>query len=81
MYNRSSSNTANKTPQTLNVHYHENYASGYVVTDRVGVGDAVVYEMLVGVTTDVSTDFLSPPLDGILGLAFNQGEPSTYLNP
>jgi hypothetical protein len=60
-------------------------ASGYVVTEAVNIGGAIVEAMPIGVATHLSTYLTNVAgFDGILGLAFTHGNSSKsafYPNP
>ena len=65
--------------QKFHVDYSTPGASGYVVTDTVNIGGAIVTHMPVGVATKVGDFLVGSRQDGILGLAFKHGNSSKYI--
>ena len=55
-------------------------ASGYVATDDVNIGGAVVNKMPIGVATKVGPYFTARSEDGIIGLGFKYGNSSKSIN-
>ncbi len=62
--------------QKFRINYATPGASGFVCTDKVNIGGAVVDHMAIGVSTNISKYFQHGSEDGILGLGFQHGNSS-----
>lgn len=66
--------------EKFHIDYSVPGASGYVATDDVNIGGAVVNKMPVGVATKIGPYFTGRSEDGIIGLGFKYGNSSKYFS-
>jgi len=68
-FDGSTSSTYQKNGQSFEIQYGTGSCSGYIATDKVCLGDLCVNNGF-GVATNLAAFFADQPMDGILGLAF-----------
>jgi hypothetical protein len=71
LFDGSKSSSYKKDGQSFQIQYGTGSCSGYIATDKVCMGDLCVNNGF-GVATNLASFFADQPLDGILGLGFQQ---------
>jgi len=64
------STTATQSTSQFAISYGTGNVAGFLVQDNVKFGSQAIQKQTFGQTTFESADFLNPPFDGILGMAF-----------
>ena len=77
LFGRADSNTLQTTGKTFTLAYGTGTVSGSAAYDNVDFGDFAV-NVSFGLASDVSNDFLSYPMDGILGLGRPNSDEGRY---
>ncbi|KAF2642404.1 acid protease [Massarina eburnea CBS 473.64] len=67
-FGKGDSKTIKTDPKTFSVTYGTGSVSGTTASDTLHIGNSLSTSMSFGVATNVSSEFLSYPMDGIIGL-------------
>ena len=77
VFGRADSSTLQTTDKTFSLAYGTGTVSGSAASDNVDFGSFLV-NVSFGLASDASNDFLSYPIDGILGLGRPSSDPGRY---
>ncbi|KAF1960089.1 acid protease [Byssothecium circinans] len=69
LFGKSDSKTIKTDPKTFSITYGTGFVSGTTATDTIHIGTSLSTSLTFGIATNVSSDFLQYPMDGIMGLS------------